>query len=547
MKKVILGVAAGALVFSSCCDKKKCNLADDAVVNGYARVELKSDLSRFSDQDRKMMAYLCDAAEVMEDIYWKEAFPGDRNEFLNSIQDKTLRKFAEINYGPWDRLDGNIAFMPVPGAKDGMNDKPRGACFYPADMTIGEFEAWNDPDKDSHYTMIVRDENGKLKAVWYHDYFKEDIERAAALLDSAAALASDEGFKKYLSLRARALRTDDYFESDLAWMDAKSSDIDFVVGPIEDYEDDLFGYKSAHESFLLVKDPEWSARLSKFADMLPQLQRELPVDPKYKSEMPGTDSDLNVYDVLLYRGDGNAGGKTIAINLPNDERVHIQKGTRKLQLKNAMKAKFDNIVIPIADIVMNPEQRKMVDFDCFFEDVTFHEVAHGLGVKNTINGKGTVRSALKETYSAIEEAKADIMGLYMVDQLYQKGEMSGSDVDKNYITFFAGIFRSVRFGAASAHGKANMLCFNFMKDHDVFTRDAEGKYTVDLPKMKEATKALMAQILKYQAEGDYEGVRQWMAEKSVVPADLQEDLDRIAEANIAKDIYFVQGKSVLGL
>lgn len=541
MKNVLSVAAMGALLLSSCCNKTKCPVADDAIVNGYARVELTADLSRFSEQDRQMMAYLCDAAELMEDIFWKEAFPGNREDFLSSIKDAKTRKFAEINYGPWDRLDGNQAFL------EGYGNKQVGACFYPEDMTASEFEAWQDENKDSHYTVIRRDEDGKLKAIWYHDFFKEEIEQAAALLDSAAALATDEGFRKYLSLRAKALRTDDYFESDLAWMDAKTSEIDFVVGPIEDYEDDLFGYKSAHESFLLVKDPEWSAKLAKFSAMLPDLQRELPVDKKYKSEMPGTDSDLNVYDVILYRGDCNAAGKTIAINLPNDERVHIQKGTRKLQLKNAMKAKFDEILLPISDIVMNPEQREMIDFNCFFENVTFHEVAHGLGVKNTINGKGTVRSALKEAYSALEEAKADIMGLYMVEQLYEKGEMSGSDVNKNYITFFAGIFRSIRFGTASAHGNANMLCFNFMKDYNAFIRSEEGIYTVNLPEMKEATRALMARILKYQAEGDYEGVRAWMAEKTLVGEELQADLDRIAAADIAKDIYFVQGKSVLGL
>lgn len=541
MKNVFWSAATGVLLLGSCCEKQKCELGKDEIVNGYARVELTTDLSRFNGQDRKMMAFLCDAAEVMDRIYWKEAFPGDKDAFLDAIKDENVRKFARINYGPWDRLDGNVPFV------DGYGQKPLGANYYPADMTAEEFDRLQDPAKTSLYTMIRRGEDGGLKVIWFHEYFKEEITQAAALLDSAAALASDKDFGRYLLLRAAALRSDDYLESDMAWMDAKTSDIDFVVGPIENYEDALYGYKAAHESFLLVKDPRWSAKLAKFADMLPMLQRELPVEEKYKREMPGTDSDLNVYDVVLYRGDCNAGGKTIAINLPNDERVHIRKGTRKLQLKNAMKAKFDKILVPISDIVMDAGQQKMIDFDCFFENVTFHEVAHGLGVKNTINGKGTCRAALKETYAAIEEAKADIMGLYMVDQLYQKGEMSGSDVDKNYVTFFAGIFRSVRFGAASAHGQANMLCFNFMKEHGAFTRSQDGRYTVNLPQMKEAVKALMARILQCQAEGDYEGVRAWIAEKSVISDELRQDLDRIAEADIAKDIYFVQGKSVLGL
>lgn len=541
MKKVFLFAGISALLLSSCGNKQTQPKADDGTVMGYARIELKADLSRFSENDRKMMGYLCDAADIMNDLFWKQAFTGDKDQLLSAIKNDTLRKFAEINYGPWDRLDGNKPFL------NGYVQKPLGANFYPGEMTSEEFDALKDPDKTSLYTMIRRDDKGKLRVIWYHDFFKEEINQAAALLDSAAALATDAGFRNYLTQRAEALRTDQYYESDLAWMDAKTSDIDFVIGPIENYEDAMYGYKAAYESFLLIKDPEWSAKLAKYSALLPDLQKELPVDGKYKAEMPGTDSDLNVYDVILYRGDCNAGGKTIAINLPNDERVHIQKGTRKLQLKNAMQAKFDKILMPISEIVMNPEQQKMVDFNSFFENVTFHEVAHGLGVKNTINGQGTVRSALMETYTTIEEAKADIMGLYIVDQLYKKGEMSSTSVENNYITFFAGIFRSVRFGAASAHGKANMLCFNWMKDNGAFSRSEDGIYTVDLEKMKAATVSMMAQILKFQAEGDYEGVKKWIEEKSVISPELQQDLDRIAAADIAKDIYFVQGKSVLGL
>ncbi|MEG2666861.1 MAG: hypothetical protein RSA02_07640 [Bacteroidales bacterium] len=316
---------------------------------------------------------------------------------------------------------------------------------------------------------------------------------------------------------------------------------------IESYEDALNGYKASHESFLLIKDTAWSKKLDKFAAMLPDLQKNLPVEAKYKKDMPGLESDMNVYDVVLYRGDCNAGSKTIAINLPNDERVHVRKGTRKLQLKNAMKVKFDKIVLPISQLVIDPNQQKMISFDAFFENVTFHEVAHGMGVKKTISGKGTVRQALKECYSTIEEAKADIMGLYLVDRLYNMGELSEGDLNNNYITFFAGIFRSVRFGAASAHGKANMLCFNYFADHGVFERKANGIYTVNVEKMKLAVVSLMGEILKIQAEGDYEGLQKWISEKSVVNADLQKDLDRIAAAKIAKDIYFEQGKEVLGL
>jgi hypothetical protein len=258
----------------------------------------------------------------------------------------------------------------------------------------------------------------------YSDAFKEQHSKAADLLRKAAELAEDAGLKKYLEMRADALLTDQYHPSDFAWMEMKKSNIDFVVGPIENYEDQLFGYKAAHESFVLVKDPVWSAQLEKFNAMLPGLQAGLPVAPEYKTEMPGTDADMNVYDVIYYAGDCNAGSKTIAINLPNDPEVQLTVGSRKLQLKNSMKAKFENILMPVAGMMIDESQHQCITFDAFFENTTFHEVAHGLGVKNTINGKGTVREALKKHYSALEEGKADILGLYLVTKLYEMGEMT---------------------------------------------------------------------------------------------------------------------------
>lgn len=540
MKKIWFMTGLCALFVLSGCNSKKNRVYPD-VVRGFAKVSLTADLSKLTDNEKQMLAYLCDAAEIMDEIFWLQAYGPDKDAFLDAIEDDTDRAFAEINYGPWSRLENNEPFIK------GVGPKPAGSGFYPKDMTKEEFEALADENKTSGYTVLRRDENGKLVVKFYHEEYAAQIEKAATLIEKAAALCDHEGFKNYLTLRAKALRTDDYFESDMAWMNVKGYKFDFVAGPTENYEDALFGYKTAHESFLLIKDEDWSAKLAKFAVLLPDLQKSLPVEDKYKSETPGLESDMNVYDAVLYRGDCNSGSKTIAINLPNDERVHIQKGTRKLQLKNAMKAKFDRIMLPISGVVMDGEQKEQVKFNSFFENVTFHEVAHGMGIKNTINGKGTVRQALKETYATIEEAKADIMGLYLVDRLHEMGELNEDEVSKNYITFFAGIFRSVRFGAASAHGKANMLCFNYMAEHDVFTRTVEGIYSVDVEKMKAATASLLADILKVQGDGDYDKAQKWIAEKSVVNTELQSDLNRIADANIPKDIYYEQGKSVLGL
>jgi hypothetical protein len=334
----------------------------------------------------------------------------------------------------------------------------------------------------------------------------------------------------------------------MAWMDMKDNNIDFIVGPIENYEDRLFNYKAAHEAFILIKDLEWSQKLSRFAALLPALQRNLPVANKYKAEVPGSDSDLGVYDAVFYAGDCNAGSKTIAINLPNDPIVHIEKGSRKLQLKNSMRYKFDEILVPISKIVIDEEQRKHVTFDAFFENTMFHEVAHGLGIKNTINGKGTVREALKETYSPIEENKADILGLFMVSNLVEMGEMGEKDLMDNYVTFMAGIFRSVRFGAASAHGKANMMRFYYFQEQGAFTRNPEnGTYKVDFEMMTKAMNSLAEKILVVQGDGNYQEAKKMLDEMGYIKEELQSDLNRINESNIPVDIRFKQGLKMLGL
>jgi hypothetical protein len=321
-----------------------------------------------------------------------------------------------------------------------------------------------------------------------------------------------------------------------------------VLGPIETYDDELFGYKAAHEAYVLVKDKEWSARLARYISLLPQLQRGLPVPAAYKRERPGSDSDLNAYDVLYYTGQANAGSKTIAINLPNDEQVQLKKGTRRLQLKNAMRAKFDKILLPLADELIADDQRSNITFDAFFANIMFHEVAHGLGIKNTIGGKGTVRAALKEQAGALEEGKADILGLYMVTRLLDQGEMPDAKLDDSYVTFLASIFRSIRFGASSAHGRANAAQLSYLQERGAFTRDSiTGRYRVDVPKMREAVDALAGQILRFQGDGDYAGTKRFMDERSVIAPEVQKALDRLGTKGIPVDIIFEQGTAVLGL
>ncbi len=540
--KIFLIPMIAILLFSNACKKKTDNqqakLSLDSLAI-YSSYELKTDLSMLNDSEKQALKLMIEAANIMDELFWQQAF-GDKK-LMDTITNDTLRQYAYINYGPWDRLNDNKPFI------NGYGTKPAGANFYPQDMTKEEFEQWQDTNKTSQYTMIRRDENGKLKAIFYHEYFKEQLQKAANLLNQAASLIKDKNFSKYLSLRAQALITSDYQLSDMAWLDSKTSKIEFIIGPIESYEDGLFGYKTSFESFVLIKDVDWSKQLEKYGKLLPTLQKSLPVKEEYKKEMPGSLGDINVYDAIYYAGDCNAGSKTIAINLPNDEEVQLKKGTRKLQLKNVMQAKFDLIVIPISELLLDKSIISDVTFTTFFQNVMFHEVAHGLGIKNTINNNGTVREALKELYSPLEEAKADITGLFLVQKLRDMGEITDGKLEENYASFVASIFRSIRFGAASAHGIANMLEFNFLLDEGAITKNNEGKYIIDFEKMKNAVSKMTEKIITIQANGDYNAAKKWIDEKGTISADLQKDLNKINETKIPVDIVFQQGINVLGI
>jgi len=550
MKKTLFSLAPLALILMGCSepeptDKKSIEnyeLVAEAEqrLDIYTPYQLKTDLSHLSDDQKKMVGLLIDASEIMDNLFWQQAFPGNKESLLSRV-DGDVREFTAINYGPWDRLNNNKPFLT------GFEEKPEGANFYPADMSKTEFENADLADKDSLYTLLRRDEQGELITVPYAEAFKNSLTRASDLLLEAADLAESKAFAKYLRLRAEAFLSNEYQPSDMAWMEMTDNDVDVVIGPIENYEDHLYGYKTAFESYVLIKDKAWSQRLAKYAEYLPQLQEGLPVEPAYKAEMPGANAQLNAYDAVYYAGHSNAGSKTIAINLPNDEEVQLEKGTRRLQLKNAMQAKFDKILVPIAELLIVPEQRENITFNAFFANTMFHEVAHGLGIKNTLNGKGTVRSALKEHASALEEGKADILGLYMVTQLFEQGVLAEGELEDYYTTFMASIFRSVRFGASSAHGKANMIRFNYFADEGAFKRNEKGQYAIDMDKMRAAMNSLSEKILTLQGDGDYNGVAELVATLGVVSPQLKADLDKLADAGIPVDVTFKQGKDVLGL
>ncbi len=506
----------------------------------YQTVPLTADLSHLTAEEKQMISLFIQAADIMDSLFWEQAY-GPAAPLLERITQPEVQRFVEINYGPWDRLNNNEPFLP------GVGPKPPGANLYPPDLDEATFSAWNHPDKSQMYSMVRYLTNGEKQVIPYSEFFKPQLNRAAELLKKAAALSTDLRLKKYLELRAEAFLSNDYYASDLAWME-KGGNLDLVIGPIENYEDKLAGARTSFEAYVLVKDPVWSARLEKYTPLLPVLQKGLPVPDAYKPTLQDAGSEINAYDVLYYAGDCNSGSKTIAINLPNDERIQTQKGTRRLQLKNAIRAKYDAIMVPITKALLVPEQADMVNFDAFFSTIMFHEVAHGLGVKTLVDGSGkTVSEALGPHYAAIEEGKADILGLYMIRQLHAMGEVEGS-LESYYVTFMAGIFRSVRFGVASAHGKANMVRFNYFLKEGAFSRDpATGKYRVHPEKMEKAMEGLSLLLLTIQGDGNAKAAGELLEKEGKISAQLQSDLDRLSEQNIPVDIIFEQGAKTLGL
>ena len=547
MKKflpLITSILGLALCFSACKPKTTEMIEKSEMqmkVEEFAYVDLNAPelIAQLSETEKQLIPIFIQIAEIMDQLFWKQTF-GDKS-ILDTITDPDMAEFVAINYGPWERLNNNKSFVPGYGAK------PDVCQYYPQDMKIEEFNAFKDKNKNSLYTVLRRNDDGSLKTVWYKDEYKEELDKVCALLDQAIEIAEDYGMKNYLIERKKAFQTDEYFASDIAWMEMKNSKLDFVVGPIENYDDKLLEAKASYEAFVLVKDEARTKELEKFISMLPQLQKELPCEPKYKTFVPGTSSDLNVYNAIYYAGDCNSGSKTIAINLPNDDKVAATKGTRRLQLRNTMQAKFDKILMPIGQLIITPEQQHNLNFDAFFWNVTFHEVAHGLGIKTTITKKGSVDDAMGAEKTAWEEAKADILGLFLVMKLIEKGEITNITPEEAITTYIAGILRSVRFGAASSHGRANMMCFNYFENAGAFTRNELEQYVIDYEKAYEAMNHWAELIIVTQGDGDFEFAQQYRLENAGISETLQADLDKINNAGIPRDIRFNQGVNVLGL
>jgi hypothetical protein len=497
----------------------------------YAPTELAADLSGVPEGELEVLRELIRAGVLMDEVFLRQVWVGNpelRNQLSGAPE--VLQTYFKVNFGPWDRLDEMEPYL-------GEMPHPEGAGYYPVDMTKEEFEEWleaHPEDRDafeSLHTVIRRTEEG-LTAVPYSQAYREWLEPAAEHLRRAAELTENESLRRFLEARAEAFGTDDYYESDVAWMDLDSP-VEVTIGPYETYEDGLFGYKAAFEAFVTVNLPEEAAALERFKNLLPWLESNLPIPEEHKNER-GTESPIRVVDEVFVGGDSKAGVQTLAFNLPNDERVREEKGSKKVMLRNVLRAKYDQILVPIAERVLVPEDLDDISFDAFFAESLHHELSHGLGPgKISVDGRETeVRLELKELYSTLEEAKADVMGVYNILALIEKGEIA-AELGKSLVpTYVAGLFRSARFGLHEAHGRGVVSQFNYLLEKGALEVDEEGRFRAVSEKFARGVEDLLHEMLMLQANGDYEGTRGFLESYGRASEALVAAIDQLGEVPV---------------
>ena len=531
MKKFLAIAFAATLLLPSC--KETEHSSFDRRLRDYAVITIKApDLRGITDNGKEVLNLYRFAADAVDEIYWKQYF-GDKA-VLDTISDPSQKEFVAINYGPWDRLDGK-SFV------DGYADRLPGAGFYPADMTPEEFEAWDNPDKNSPYTLVKRSADGSLRTIWFHDAYSAELERIANYLNAAADITIKPSVAKYLRSKAQALLTDDFYQSGIDWLEMDDSKMDLVIGPDETVDDQLLGIKRSYEAFVLLKNTAKTELFTKIlVNHIPDFQKALPCEEQYKTFEPGLGSNIFSCDALYYAGKANAGIKVIAINRPTDADVQKDKGSRTIVLENIIRAKFSSIVGPTGDILLEPAYRAHLSAEAFLWNTVFREVAHGLGVKETINGKGTVAEALGNYAQTFETIKANVVGMFLICQLQQHQELPAIFTkDDALTTFVASIMRSERFGEGSALGRANIVIYNFLREKGALKRNDAGGYSIDFAKMESSLGELSAIVLKTQALGDREFAAAFEEQYSKRLPDYSDDILKLGLENIPVDVRFV--------
>ena len=519
----------------------------------FAPVELKADLSKLPANERQALTKLVEAAQLMDALFLRQVWAGNEALLLELLHDTSPLGKARLQYflthkGPWDRQQHFKPFIP------GVPPKPPEANYYPAGATKEEVAAWIEslPKAEKEkatgfFTTIRRTPEGKLTTIPYAIEYQNELERAAKLLEEAAALTKQPTLKKYLTLRAKAFRSNDYYDSDIAWMELDSS-IEPTIGPYENYEDEWFNYKAAFEAFITVRDDAETEKLAKFSKQMQWLEDRLPIEKKYRNPKLGALAPIRVVNQIYAAGDANRGVKTAAFNLPNDERVHKEKGSKRTMLKNVQEAKFKSVLVPISRVALSKKDQGDVDFDAFFTFILMHEVMHGLGPHNIkVNGEETsVRKALKETSSAFEEAKADISGLWALQKLVDKKVIDKKLEKAMYDTYLAGAFRTLRFGVNEAHGKGMALQLNYLLDKGAVTVNKDGTFQIDEKKIKKAVESLTGEMMTIQAKGDYAAAKKMLDELGVLRPEAKRVLDRLKDVPVDIDPKNTTAEQLLG-
>jgi hypothetical protein len=501
----------------------------------FAPVTLNVDTAALSAPDRQALAKLIDAARILNFVFMDQLWGGNRALYDRLQKDtsplgKQRLYYFWLNKGPWSDLDGHTAFLP-----DVPERKPLGANFYPGDMTREEFETWvktlsaaDRQQAEGFFTLIRRDPSRRLTSTPYSKAYNADLVRAAGLMREAAGLTENASLKKYLTLRADAFLSNDYYASDVAWMELDAP-LDITIGPYETYNDELFGYKAAFEAYVTIRDDKETDRLKALSGHLQQVENTLPIDSRFRNPKLGALAPIRVVNEVLASGDGAHGVRTAAFNLPNDERVVHEKGSKRVMLKNIQEAKFRTILLPIADRVLAKSGRGDVSFDSFFFHILAHELSHGIGPQQIqVNGRATSpRQELKQLYATIEEAKADVTGLFMLQYLFDHGLVKHEAASERqlYTTYLASTFRSVRFGLTEAHARGTALQFNYLTDKGGFVADADGSFHVDFDRIKSAVRDLDHDLLTLEAQGDYQGAKRLLDTLALVRPAMQKALD----------------------
>ena len=505
----------------------------------WKEVELSLDVSNFKDNEKELLRIFIQISEKIDDLFWIQIY-GDKEYFLSNISNEDTLKYAKINYGPWDRIIGRESFMPE------YDNRSLGANFYPADIKYLPFIIMPNQSKLSSYTVLKRNDSGELYTVPFHKEYKKQLQEISDLLIQASNHCENKLFEKYLIARANSLLTDNFYESEVAWMKVKDNKIDFLVGPVETNEDKFIHTKAAYESYLLIRDDSLSAKAQRYASLVNNLQNCLPMNKEYKKSPLVVDTDFGVYNVIYYGGRCNAGSKTISVSRPYDTKVIEEFGSRKLQFKNSIDAKFNSILKPIAEIMIADEQLKYVTSESFFEANMLYEISEELGFNTCLNEK-PVKEALRDYYQLIEKTRSDIVRVYVINYLVAAKEMNSEDKMKHYVGYLANLFRTIRLGEHVCQAKADMIIFNFFKDGGAILRNNEGKYFIDFAKMDTQIKVLTELIHEIEENGDYVKAKALITDNAVMTKELQEDLKKVLDSKIPIDIVFKQGVDVLGL